>query len=191
MDLRCFIAIEIPADVREAISEAISPIKGLAQESIKWVRPENIHITLKFLGSTQEKMLDSIEAALTRSASVIPSFEAEIKGTGAFPDLKRPSVLWVGLEHPPALLELKELMEVEFATLGFDRDERAFSPHLTVGRIRRGTRLPRMRLTAAFDQIREKSFGNMSISDIQLMKSDLRPGGPVYTRLFSAGLSGP
>jgi len=190
MDLRCFIAIEIPVEVKNSISEAISPLKKLGQDSVKWVRPENIHLTLKFLGNTPEDRLKSIEAALTRACMGMNPIEGEIKGAGAFPNPGRPSVLWVGLECPPALLELKERIESELGALGFEPDDRPFSPHLTVGRVKRGMRLPKRRLFAAIEQLESTSFGTIDIREIALMKSDLRPGGPVYTRIFSAGLSG-
>lgn len=190
MDLRCFIAIEIPVEVQEAISEAISPIKGLAQESIKWVGPENIHLTLKFLGNTPESRIKSIEAALTRATEGFSPIKGEIKGAGAFPSLRRPSVFWVGLECPPALMELKKRLESGLAALGFELDDRPFSPHLTVGRVKRGCRLPKRRLAAAMEQLEAASFGTVDIQEIVLVKSDLRPGGPVYTRLYSSALSG-
>jgi len=189
MDLRCFIAIETPVDIQDAISEAIWPLKNLAQESIKWVLPENIHLTLKFLGNTPEGKIDSIEAALTRTTEGFSPIEGEIKGAGAFPSLRRPRVFWVGLECPPALLELKTRLERELAALGFTPDDRPFSPHLTVGRIKRGTPLPTRRLAAAMEQLAATSFGTMDVREILLMKSGLRPGGPVYTRLFSARLT--
>jgi len=190
MDLRCFIAIEIPVEIKEAISEAISPLKKLGQDSIRWVKTENMHLTLKFLGNTPEDRIRSIEAALSRATEVINPIKGEIKGAGAFPNLRRPSVFWVGLEYPPALMELKKRIESELVALGFEPDDRPFSPHLTVGRVKRGARLPKRRICATIEGLEAKSFGTLAIKNVALMKSDLRPGGPVYTRIFSAGLSG-
>lgn len=190
MGLRCFIAIEVPVEVQRAISEALSPLMKLSQDSVKWVKPGNIHLTLKFLGNTPEGRIDSIGEAITRATEGFGPIKGEIKGAGAFPNLRRPSVLWAGFEFPPALMELKKRLESKLAALGFEQDDRPFSPHLTVGRVKRGARLPKRRLAVALEQLESTSFGAIDIREIVLMKSDLRPEGPVYTRLYSSALSG-
>jgi len=188
MGLRTFIAIEVPGNIQSSITSAIAPLRDLLADSVKWVREGNIHLTLKFLGETPEEKIREIEAAVSRAAGCFAPIKAEVKGTGVFPDTRRPSVLWVGLLAPPTLTELSSRIEQELAPLGFESDERPFSPHLTVGRLRRGARVPGKRLAAELERLEAVTLGSMDIREIILMKSDLMPGGPVYTRLFSARL---
>jgi 2'-5' RNA ligase len=190
MGLRTFIAIEIPAEVRASISGSIAPLKTLLSDSVKWVNPDNIHLTLKFLGDTAEEKIDGIERALARASGGLRHMEVEIRGAGAFPNLRKPSVIWAGLECPPELGELKGRIEAEFASLGFEEERRAFSPHLTVGRVRRGARVPARRLAAEMERLEGITFGTMVIREIVLIKSELRSTGAVYTHLYSAELSG-
>ncbi|MFC1549628.1 RNA 2',3'-cyclic phosphodiesterase [Nitrospirota bacterium] len=189
MGLRTFIAIEVPENVRSAIIEALGPLRKLLPDPVKWVGPDNIHLTLKFLGDTPEEKIRGIEAAMARAAGALEPMEVAVSGAGAFPNLRRPSVIWAGLNCPPALLELKKRIESELASLGFEEDSRVFSPHLTVGRVRRGAKIPRRRLAAEIERLEKITFGAMDIREIVLMKSDLRPGSPVYTKLYSAALS--
>jgi 2'-5' RNA ligase len=188
MGLRTFVAIEVPEDISSSITHAIAPLRSLLADSVKWVKPDNIHITLKFLGDTPKERIVEIESALARATGGIGPMNVTVKGLGAFPDQRKPNVLWVGLECPPVITELKEHMEIELSRLGFEFDNKPFSPHLTVGRVRRGARVPRRRLAAGMELLKGITFGTMEIREMALMKSDLRAGGPVYTKLFSAAL---
>jgi len=189
MGIRTFIAIEIPQDIRDSINVAIAPLKKLLADSVKWISPDNVHLTLKFLGDTPEERLEGIETAIARATGGFGPMQVEARGAGAFPNIRKPSVIWAGMECPPVLLDLKGLIEAELASLGFEEDTRPFSPHLTVGRVKRGAIVPRRRLAAEMEKLEGMIFGKMEIREIVLMKSDLRPGGAVYTRLYSSDLS--
>lgn len=188
MGLRTFIAIEVPEDIQASISEAVASLRTLLADSVKWVNPGNIHLTLKFLGDTPEDRIEEIKAAISRATKDTGTIHAEVKGTGAFPGHSRPSVLWVGLQCPPALSELKGRIERELSGLGFEADSRPFSPHLTIGRIRRGARIPKRRLSSEISDLEGIPLGSMDIREIILIKSDLKPGGPIYTKLYAAEL---
>lgn len=188
MGLRCFVAIAIPPQVRSAIDKEMEMLRHLGRD-IKWVSPANIHLTLKFLGDTPEDRIDDIEAALMGAATGIGPIRADATGAGAFPNPRRPNVFWAGLTVPDELGILKERIEAALANLGFQREDRPFRPHLTVGRLRRGGHPPK-RLMAALEEIKDIFFGTFEINELLLMKSDLEPKGPVYTTLRTIPLYG-
>lgn len=185
MDLRCFIAIELPHELRERIGNALAPI-AQARE-VKWVRPENIHITLKFLGSVPEQKIEDITAGIRRAAKDSGQITVRVRGAGAFPNTRRPSVLWLGLDASGALIELHARLEREMEQLGFSPEGREFSAHLTVGRVRKGSRATK-RTMAGFEALEGEEFGSFVAASIALIKSELRPKGPKYTVIHSSKL---
>lgn len=188
MGLRCFVAIGIPPEVRSAIDTEMEPLRQMGRDAIKWVPPENIHLTLKFLGDTSEDRINDIKAALIGAASGIGPIPVEATGSGVFPNQRRPSVFWVGLTAPGELATLKGRIESALAHLGFQPEDRPFRAHLTVGRLRRNVHPPK-RLMAALKEIKDKSFGTFEITGLRLMMSELKPGGPRYTTLKEISLS--
>src|SRR5688572_8130706 len=134
--IRTFICIEIPESIKERIGqlqEALRPIKA----QVSWTKPSNIHLTLKFLGGVPASRVEGVRKAVERAASGISPFEVEVSGTGCFPSPRSPRVLWVGLSQlPEALKQLSAKLEDELERLGFAREKRKFSPHLTIGRLR-------------------------------------------------------
>lgn len=155
---------------------------------MKWVRPENIHLSLKFLGDVDEARGGELQGALQRAASRTGGGEAralplQITGFGVFPDYRRPHVLWAGITPDPALELLQHRVEQEFAPLGFPSEGRAFRPHVTLGRTNRDAR-PRdfAELEAEFAKI---AFGEtVSLTELDLMQSTLRPEGSVYQVIY-------
>ncbi len=180
MFLRCFIAIDIPKEIKENISEVINLLSKYGAD-IKWVKPENLHITLKFLGKTQDLLISKIKEELSHVISLYNPFHIKIYGTGMFPAVKRPRIIWIGVENSNVLISLKEDIEESMSMLGYQKEEKEFNPHLTIGRIRSHKGI--QNIIAALNNFKDKFFGNIMIERIKLMKSDLKPEGAEYTCL--------
>jgi RNA 2',3'-cyclic 3'-phosphodiesterase len=187
MDLRCFIAVRIPVPIRKAVAEVMDILKKSGAD-VKWVAEENIHITLKFLGSTDEAVIEDIREALYRRVSVYRPFSIRIAGTGYFPPGRRPRVVWIGIEDAGALPDLQRDVEKEMTTFGYEEEKGPFSPHLTIGRVRSDKRMTEM--LKRLDAFRETGFGEMEIREITLMKSELRPAGAEYSSLAEIPFGG-
>jgi len=188
--VRAFIAIELPIFLQDAIQTATAGLrKTLGSDLIRWTPPHNVHLTLKFLGDVSPVNVDILKQMLTMESAQHPAFDLRVEGIGSFPTPKRPRVLWVGLNAPAALSSLAHGIETASAKLGYPTEERGFSPHLTIGRVRQNaptTDLQKIR--AALDETKVGDLGLARIDAIDLFKSDLQPSGSVYTRLFSAPL---
>jgi 2'-5' RNA ligase len=185
--VRTFIGVQIAPAVRARISEAVTQ---LSQEisGIRWVPEENFHFTLKFLGATEEAQVEPIEQALEKAIHPFRRFSINAKHLGVFPDLKRARVLWVGLEGSE-LAALAKKLETVLEGFGFPRENRAFRPHLTVGRWRN--------FSGSGQQLGEKlkrwdnvDFGQSDVDEVILFQSILKPSGAVYQPLKTVRLMG-
>jgi 2'-5' RNA ligase len=189
--LRTFIAIELDDELKHNLSRLQEGLREhVPPRSIRWVRPQGIHLTLKFLGDTPSHQVDRIQAALERAAAIIAPFQFTVRRLGCFPNERRPRVVWVGLEEPSGnLAALKQAIEDQVAPLGFPTENRPFRPHLTLGRVQRHAdkaavrEIGEMVSFAAIGTIDE-----MSIDRVSHIKSDLLPSGAVYTILSEAKL---
>jgi len=147
------------------------------------VERENIHLTLKFLGNVSASKLGEVESALAQVT--FPPFSLEIKGAGAFPNLKRMNVIWVGVGEGWSQVELVfEQTEKFLHQLGFSRETRPFSPHITVARVKSGRK--RDEIAAFLGHLTEESFGTFAVESVRLKQSVLSPSGPKYSTLFEA-----
>ena len=136
MMLRAFIAVEIPAGIQSAIAHSTASLKNALPKSlVRWVAPQNVHLTLKFLGDVSPANLEQLAEALKVEAASHGMFSMSVGGLGAFPTPRRARVIWIGLEAPPALEALRRGVEAAAAQLGYAPEERPFSPHLTIGRV--------------------------------------------------------
>jgi 2'-5' RNA ligase len=164
--------------------------KRLPAAPVRWVTPANIHLTIKFLGDVSVGNLDLLTKMLQAEAGRHPAFEVRVGGLGAFPSNRRPRVVWVGVEAPAELAALQRGVEAEMARLGYEPEPRAFSPHLTLGRVIRNAASDDLRrLSEALERNPVGALGSFRVAAVHLFRSDLQPGGAVYTRLFSANLS--
>jgi 2'-5' RNA ligase len=191
--IRTFIAIELSEEVKEGLAELQEKLKGKApQGTVRWVRPEGIHLTLKFLGNIPSNMLDRIKKALTEACEGFSSFSFSVRGLGCFPSSKRPRVIWVGVEEKTGmLLRLQEAIEEKLALLGFPPEKREFSPHLTLGRTHRRASGGEIRkLGELIESTNVGEVGEAVANSVSLMRSDLKPAGAVYTRLAEVKLRG-
>jgi 2'-5' RNA ligase len=155
---------------------------------VKWLPPENIHLTLKFLGSTEESILEAVRQSLSKKLSPYSPFYIRISGVGCFPDERRPRVVWVGIHESGQVRDVQRDIEVEMAKFGFPSEERAFSPHLTIGRVKGREKIDV--LLKMMDEYREVGFGDLEVRGVTLMKSELNPAGAKYFPLAEIPLGG-
>jgi 2'-5' RNA ligase len=187
MMLRSFVAVEIPSEIQSTIARAIAPLqKALPKPLIRWVAPKNVHLTLKFLGDASPDNLDRLAEALKSVALNQETFTFSLGGLGAFPTPRRARVIWIGLQVPVALKALLCGIESVAARLGYAPEGRPFSPHLTVGRVGKnvsGTDFQGIR--KALEGVVVGALGTIRVDAVHIFKSDLLPGGSVYTNLYT------
>lgn len=189
MLLRTFIAIEIPQGIQQAIHRATSALRAELGGRVRWVALENIHLTMKFLGDVSPSQVDLLTQTLRAEADSVPAFELHVGGLGSFPTVKRARVLWVGVQAPAEMDSLIRGIESACARLGYEPEARRFSPHLTIGRVRQDASPADMqKICRALEATKIDSLGVVRVDSMHLFKSDLKPSGAVYTKLFSAPL---
>ena len=179
--IRSFIAIEMAQTIRVRLGDLLRDLKR-TEADCKWVRPEGIHLTLKFLGEVSSALLEKIGAAVEPAVAVRPSFAMRIRGLGTFPSGRNPRVIWAGIDQgADDLCELQKAVEEKTAELGFPPEGRPFSPHLTLGRLRS----PRGRdaLLRTLTEKKDLEIGVFQAATVILFKSELKPSGAVYTKL--------
>jgi RNA 2',3'-cyclic 3'-phosphodiesterase len=185
--LRAFIAIEIPAEIKKAIAVQTASLHKDAGHAVRWVVPENTHLTLKFLGELSPANMGLLSQALQAECGQQAPFEIAVGGMGSFPNPRRPRVIWVGLKHPPDLNQLQRKVEAAAALLGYAAEDKPFSAHLTIGRVREQATLDEMKqLQSALAGLHIGELGMFTARAVTLFKSELQPSGPLYTPLFSA-----
>jgi RNA 2',3'-cyclic 3'-phosphodiesterase len=177
--MRLFAAITPPADVHERIARVMEELKPLSRAP-RWVLPQGLHITLKFFGNVDEVQLPQIVAAL-KEIRASRALDLKFRGVGSFPKHDRPHVIWAGVEENAGLTALAEAMETRFAPLVFRREEREFSPHITLARIHSRERLDN--LVRAAEALASYDFGAMQAREFQLFQSTLKSSGAEYTPL--------
>jgi RNA 2',3'-cyclic 3'-phosphodiesterase len=174
--------------VRRELGAAIERLRSVARD-VAWVAPGNLHLTVKFLGDVAEEQIDGIRGALEQAAAGLHAFDAELVGLGAFPSVTRPRVVWAGVtEGAGVTIELAGRVDEALTALGFAREGRAFSPHVTLGRVRQPRRDPS--LTEALRDAARSQFGRIRVTGASLMRSELSPRGARYSELASVSLGG-
>lgn len=186
--MRLFIAINLPPAERDRLQREAGVLRS-ARLPVRWVAADALHLTLKFLGEVADARVPRVEQALTHVAAAVPPLDLELRGLGAFPNLGNPRVVWVGVRAPDDLTRLASAMEDAMAELGFAREQRAFSPHLTLGRAERDAHPRDFRALAALAA--EFTFrAEVRARSADLMRSHLSPRGARYERLLAAPLVG-
>lgn len=191
--IRLFIALDLTPEVRAAIAEVQDDLKRrLPPKAVRWTNPGGIHLTLKFLGDTPADRVETIAQAMTVAAGSFAPFRFTVTGFGCFPNPRRASVLWVGVPEPPkALAGLQWATALQLTRLGYDKEKRAFSPHLTLGRVNKSiSGADREKLAAVIAQTEVGRLGTVPVAELILFQSDLRRSGAVYTALARANLAG-
>jgi len=186
--VRTFIAVDLSARVKAQIAGLIAELSPLSS-AVRWVQPEGLHLTLKFLGEIPEARLADIFASLEKALTGRPSFRFRLSGTGGFPSLRRPRVLWIGLrEGREQLQELSGLVEKALVPCGFPPEKRPFSPHLTIGRIKSPHGIQ-----ALLEKLPGIDFTStpLTAEGVKVMKSRLKPTGAEYSALKIIELTAP
>ena len=184
--IRTFIAIEIPQDVISDIDEIQQALKSY-RFSIKWVRPESIHLTLKFLGNIDPAAVESINRVLKTTVDSFKPFSIQAKGLGVFPGVKRPRVIWMGIVgQKDRLAGLQRNLDKNLNDIGFARDKRPFKGHLTLGRAK--GRIDARRIGSVLTEYSNFEAQPFTVGSLILYKSELLPTGAVYTKLLEIAL---
>ncbi len=186
--IRTFLAFPLPADILEVIRDVQQCLIG-RDIRISWVKPENIHLTVKFLGEISPASVQlAIQAAETTAVGASP-MELSVKGLGVFPDARRPRVIWAGLSgRTQSLIDFQADLEENLANVGFEKERRRFKAHLTLGRVKK--KLSPVKLVSAFDACGGFASRSFAADRLVLYRSQLRPEGAVYTALQAFDLAG-
>jgi RNA 2',3'-cyclic 3'-phosphodiesterase len=185
--MRLFVAINPTPEARRSWTDALEPLRRL-DWPVRWVAADALHLTLAFLGNVGDERVDEIAAALAEVAARTQPFTMHVRGLGAFPDVRRPRLLWLGIEPDPPLLALQREVADRLQRLGFEPDVRTFSPHITVARAR-GAAARIGGVEHAIDSFRFDDA--VPVDGIDLMKSSLAQDGARYERVRRAGLGMP
>ena len=187
--LRVFIAVEIPLPIRQTIFSQTESLRAALGQLVRWVPIENMHLTLKFIGDVSPANVELLSQMLIAETTTCPPFSMQLGGLGSFPTPRRARVIWIGIQAPAALDSLQRGIEFAAARLGYEPETRPFSPHLTIGRVRQQVSASdQQQVRAALERTQVGDLGAAEISAVHLFKSDLKPTGSIYTRLFSAPL---
>lgn len=177
--IRTFIALDLDPAIKQAIAEYLLPLRKLAN-GISWVKTWNLHFTLKFLGDTRPAQIPELAAVFGEICGLNEPFRGRISGSGVFPNERKPNVLWLGLEtETDRLNQLAREIDIASAGFGFKAENRPFAPHLTIGRVRNGE------IGALINTMRDRPFSSQEtiLHECIWMKSELQPGGAIYTPL--------
>lgn len=181
--MRCFISIELESSIKNNINDFILQ-NNLSKlfSGIRWTKPDNLHITLAFLGDISTDRISDVKKILTKIASNHMPFSIDLSDLGFFPSLKNPRVLWIGINEQPNLLKLKDDINKRLDAFNISYDKKPFSPHLTIGRIKDPLQIE----PKAVSELEFKA--SFLVTEIYLMKSDLSPTGASYTNLYNVKL---
>ncbi|MGE0132943.1 MAG: RNA 2',3'-cyclic phosphodiesterase [Blastocatellales bacterium] len=183
--MRTFIAIEIPSEIKSALAALQTELRR-AGADVNWMKPESLHLTLNFLGEVDERLIKEIEKVCVDTASEFQPFTLKLSGTGVFPNSRQPRVLWAGLSgEVEKTVEIRKRLDEQLAPFGFERDEKEFRPHLTIGRVKSNRKTRELIALADLSELPALPF---EVSEIVVMRSELHPAGARYTCLAKAHL---
>lgn len=187
--IRSFIAIELSTEIHAAL-EQISTSLARQTRIVKWIPASNIHLTIKFLGEVPQARLALLNKTLQSTLYSLKPLEFQVGNLSAFPTPRRPRVIWIGVQAPLELDSLQKNVEDAASRLGFPSEDRPFSPHLTLGRVNQHASPSEVLLLG--EVLLRTSIGKLGsvvVKGITIFRSDLRPSGPIYTRLYEAKLA--
>lgn len=185
--MRTFIAIELPEEIKRQIEQLQAPLKK-TDAFVSWVKPKNIHVTLKFLGEVPEDKIGQVFSATQKALEGTRKFTMSLKGAGAFPNLRRPRVIWIGTgSGEEELSHLAQRIEEEMEKIGFPKEKRKFSAHFTIGRVKSPKNIEKL-----MEKVQSSDFQTekIEVNEVVVMKSQLHPAGAIYTPLKKVPLSG-
>ena len=189
--VRSFIAIKLPDELKLRLAQLETELKRDEPPGVKWVSPDSIHLTLKFLGNIAAGRIEAVTGAMEESARGIAPFRLRARGLGVFPNLQRAQVAWVGIDGEVGRLsQLQKQLESNLARLGFTPESRAFTTHLTLARLKNYASLDERQSFGRLIASREFAAGDIEVEAVSLMKSRLTRSGAIYSRLSSVRLKG-
>ena len=183
--MRCFVAIKLPQDIRQEIRRVQQALRKLGLDA-KWVEFENLHLTLKFLGEVKENQFPKIKEVISNLSFLIKPFNLSISEVGAFPSIKKPRVLWIGVEPQESPVKMIEYLEEQFSKLGFPQEKRTSHPHVTLARLRTPKNAFKLRGEIEKVKIDNKIW---LVDSVFLLRSTLTPQGPIYEDIFRMNLT--
>lgn len=176
--MRTFIAVELPQDFKDEAGDLIADFKKTGAD-VKWVEKQNLHLTLKFLGEVKNEQIEKVILEVEASVSATKQFTLDFAGIGTFPNLNRPRVVWLGIiSGKEQMGQIATELEDRMVRLGFSRENRSFSPHLTLGRVRTLRNIDKL---LKMMECSNFTYAAAVVDHITVMKSDLTPSGPIYT----------
>lgn len=179
--IRSFIAVDIPNEIKNKIAEIQMELQQILPK-VSWVKPSNIHLTLKFLGDVTPEQIPSIEEAIHDAVKGLQPFDIKIGGIRAFKNLSQPKVLWINIAtEPTSIIQLAENLDSSLNCLSFPKESRKFTPHLTIARIRNHINLTKF--VSYFDAYNKMDYVPIHIKQLSLIKSQLASEGAIYTKL--------
>lgn len=188
--IRSFIAIEVPGEIQAQLNEIINQMKPKLTGAVRWTPPGNIHLTIKFLGDVSPLKLGILLETLKLLSLKQAEFIVHIGKIGAFPSIKRPRVIWIGVNASPALIDLQQSVENETQKLGYPNEDRLFSPHLTLGRVNLHANPDTIsKITETLSSVKNDQVGSFTVRHLTLFKSELKPEGAIYAPLLSASFT--
>jgi 2'-5' RNA ligase len=183
MTFRAFISVDVGSRMDwHALRKELAEV----DRGVRTVRPEQLHLTLRFLGDTDESKVGPLEELIGRAVEGVPPFRISFDGVGAFPNARNPRVVWIGLEGAEPLVGIARRLEDGVVELGWNPEKRGFRPHATVARIKHVRR--RGRLSSLLERWNDGSFGSMEVRSIELMRSELTPQGAIHTKVLTVPL---
>jgi 2'-5' RNA ligase len=188
--IRAFIAIDLSPEIQRKLVEVQENYKSqLNTIPVRWVPVTNIHLTLKFLGDVSLSNINILTEMLLAEVSNHHQFEITVGGSGTFPNLRQPRVIWIGIQAPQELTIIQRGIEATTTRMGYTREDRGFSPHLTLGRVSRNATSQDVKaISHVIEKTRIGFLGATNVEEVHLYRSDLNPNGAVYTRIFTASL---
>ena len=181
MGVRTFIAVDLDSSLKGKVMDIQSRLEKSTNYVLKLVEPENLHITLKFLGDVDEGRLERIFHAVRETLSGINPFKIMLRGVGAFPSIRRPEVIWIGLgEGADNLVRIMTALESSLAKIGFPREKREPVPHLTIARVKKPSKNG---ISSLLESLSDVEIGFMEVSNVKVKSSTLTPSGPIYRDL--------
>lgn len=189
--MRTFIALDFSPEIIRKINEIIDYFKTQTPErALKWVAPENLHLTIKFLGEVPEKKIEQIKSLINETLDDVKSFEIGVEKLGMYPNSQKPRVVWLGVRGAGPLKEIHKVLDSQLQKAEIQPDNRGFSPHLTIARVRRNADIQSVKeIGETLSKFKVDSLGTCTVNHIILYKSELTPQGPIYTPLLSSPLN--
>ncbi len=188
--VRTFVAIELPPEVRSRACQLIEHLRRSSEANVRWVTPDQLHWTLKFLGDVDLLEIPEICRRLSKAVAPLAPFDVEAHGAGAFPDALRPRTVWIGIrEGLESMIALHRTVEDVLADLGFRQEQRRFRPHITLGRVRNGAAGSQEEFAERLKEYADFTAGIGSVFEVAVFSSQPGPKGPIYEPLGHAELA--